>query len=53
VVVDFDVFDLVMVVDGLFAMLHVTIIEINVEVQRVKVFVEIFGWEILVELSFI
>jgi transcriptional antiterminator NusG len=49
---DFDVSDSVMVVDGPFATLHATITEINVEAQRVKALVEIFGRETPVELSF-
>jgi transcriptional antiterminator NusG len=49
---DFDVSDSVMVVDGPFATLHATITEINVESQRVKALVEIFGRETPVELSF-
>jgi transcriptional antiterminator NusG len=51
-VADFDVSDSVMVVDGPFATLHATITEINVESQRVKALVEIFGRETPVELSF-
>ncbi len=51
-VADFDVTDSVMVVDGPFATLHATITEINVESQRVKALVEIFGRETPVELSF-
>ena len=51
-VVDFDVSDSVMVVDGPFATLHATITEINAENQRVKALVEIFGRETPVELSF-
>lgn len=51
-VVDFDVSDSVMVVDGPFATLHATITEINAESQRVKALVEIFGRETPVELSF-
>jgi transcriptional antiterminator NusG len=51
-VADFDVSDSVMVVDGPFATLHATITEINVEAQRVKALVEIFGRETPVELSF-
>jgi transcriptional antiterminator NusG len=50
-VADFDVSDSVMVVDGPFATLHATITEINVEAQRVKALVEIFGRETPVELS--
>jgi transcription termination/antitermination protein NusG len=49
---DFEVSDSVMVVDGPFATLHATITEINVESQRVKALVEIFGRETPVELSF-
>jgi transcriptional antiterminator NusG len=51
-VADFDVNDSVMVIDGPFATLHATITEINVESQRVKALVEIFGRETPVELSF-
>ena len=51
-VIDFAVSDSVMVVDGPFATLHATITEINVEAQRVKALVEIFGRETPVELSF-
>jgi transcriptional antiterminator NusG len=51
-VADFDVSDSVMVVDGPFATLHATITEINMESQRVKALVEIFGRETPVELSF-
>lgn len=49
---DFGVSDSVMVVDGPFATLHATITEINLESQRVKALVEIFGRETPVELSF-
>ena len=49
---DFDVSDSVMVIDGPFATLHATITEINLESQRVKALVEIFGRETPVELSF-
>ncbi|AWB94205.1 transcription termination/antitermination protein NusG [Aeromicrobium chenweiae] len=49
---DFEVGDSVMVVDGPFATLHATITEINVDAQRVKALVEIFGRETPVELSF-
>ena len=49
---DFGVGDSVMVVDGPFATLHATITEINVDSQRVKALVEIFGRETPVELSF-
>ena len=51
-VADFAVGDSVMVVDGPFATLHATITEINVDAQRVKALVEIFGRETPVELSF-
>ncbi len=44
--------DSVMVVDGPFATLHATITEINLDAQRVKALVEIFGRETPVELSF-
>ena len=49
---DFVVGDSVMVVDGPFATLHATITEINVDAQKVKALVEIFGRETPVELSF-
>ncbi len=49
---DFSTGDSVMVVDGPFATLHATITEINVDAQRVKALVEIFGRETPVELSF-
>jgi transcriptional antiterminator NusG len=49
---DFSAGDSVMVVDGPFATLHATITEINVDAQRVKALVEIFGRETPVELSF-
>jgi transcriptional antiterminator NusG len=49
---DFISGDSVMVVDGPFATLHATITEINVDAQRVKALVEIFGRETPVELSF-
>ncbi|KHL16363.1 UNVERIFIED_CONTAM: antitermination protein NusG [Mumia flava] len=49
---DFSVGDSVMVVDGPFATLHATITEINVDAQRVRALVEIFGRETPVELSF-
>ncbi|MGH3317246.1 MAG: transcription termination/antitermination protein NusG, partial [Nocardioidaceae bacterium] len=42
-VADFAVGDSVMVVDGPFATLHATITEMNVDAQRVKALVEIFG----------
>ncbi len=49
---DFATGDSVMVVDGPFATLHATVTEINVDAQRVKALVEIFGRETPVELSF-
>ncbi|MEJ7627964.1 MAG: transcription termination/antitermination protein NusG [Nocardioidaceae bacterium] len=49
---DFYEGDSVMVVDGPFATLHATITEINVDAQRVKALVEIFGRETPVELIF-
>ena len=49
---DFEAGDSVMVVDGPFATLHATITEINIDAQRVKALVEIFGRETPVELSF-
>ena len=49
---DFVVGDSVMVVDGPFATLHATITEMNLDAQRVKALVEIFGRETPVELSF-
>ncbi|MGH3505631.1 MAG: transcription termination/antitermination protein NusG [Nocardioidaceae bacterium] len=49
---DFSVDDSVLIVDGAFATLHATITEINVDAQRVKALVEIFGRETPVELSF-
>ncbi|MGH3472045.1 MAG: transcription termination/antitermination protein NusG [Nocardioidaceae bacterium] len=49
---DFIAGDSVMVVDGPFATLHATITEINLDAQRVKALVEIFGRETPVELSF-
>ena len=49
---DFATGDSVMVVDGPFATLHATITEINIDAQRVKALVEIFGRETPVELSF-
>ncbi len=51
-VVDFEVGDSVMVVDGPFATLHATINEINPDAQKIKGLVEIFGRETPVELSF-
>jgi transcription termination/antitermination protein NusG len=49
---DFYVGDSVMVVDGPFATLHATITEINIDAQRVKALVEIFGRETPVDLKF-
>ncbi len=49
---DFGEGDSVLIVDGAFATLHATITEINVDAQRVKALVEIFGRETPVELSF-
>ncbi len=49
---DFFTGDSVMVVDGPFATLHATITEINLDAQRVKALVEIFGRETPVDLSF-
>lgn len=49
---DFAVNDSVLIVDGAFATLHATITEMNVDAQRVKALVEIFGRETPVELSF-
>lgn len=51
-VLDFEVGDSVMVVDGPFATLHATITELNADARRVKALVEIFGRETPVELSF-
>jgi transcriptional antiterminator NusG len=51
-VVDFSEGDSVMVIDGPFATLHATINEINVDSQKIKGLVEIFGRETPVELSF-
>jgi transcriptional antiterminator NusG len=49
---DFYAGDSVMVVDGPFATLHATITELNIDAQRVKALVEIFGRETPVDLSF-
>jgi transcriptional antiterminator NusG len=49
---DFDINDSVMVIDGPFAPMHATITEINIEAQRVKALVEIFGRETPIELNF-
>jgi transcriptional antiterminator NusG len=51
-VVDFRISDSVTVMDGPFATLPATIVEINAEAQRLKVLVSIFGRETPVELSF-
>jgi transcription termination/antitermination protein NusG len=51
-VVDYQVGESVTVMDGPFATLPATINEINVEAQRLKVLVSIFGRETPVELSF-
>jgi len=51
-VIDFAVGDSVTVVDGPFATLHATISEIDVDAQKVKGLVEIFGRETPVELGF-
>ncbi len=51
-VADFVVGDSVMVIDGPFASLHATINEINIDAQKIKGLVEIFGRETPVELSF-
>lgn len=51
-VVDFEVGDSVMVIDGPFATLHATINEINPDSKKIKGLVEIFGRETPVELSF-
>ena len=50
-VADFGVGDSVMVIDGPFASLHATINEINVDAQKIKGLVEIFGRETPVEHS--
>lgn len=49
---DFAAGDSVLVIDGPFATLHATITEINLEGQKVKGLVEIFGRETSVELPF-
>lgn len=49
---DFAAGDSVLVIDGPFATLHATITEINIEGQKVKGLVEIFGRETSVELPF-
>ncbi len=49
---DFAAGDSVLVIDGPFATLHATVTEINIEGQKVKGLVEIFGRETSVELPF-
>jgi transcription termination/antitermination protein NusG len=51
-VIDFRIGDSVTVMDGPFATLPATIVEINAEAARLKVLVSIFGRETPVELSF-
>ena len=51
-VVDFEVGESVTVMDGPFATLPATISEVNVDAQKVKVLVSIFGRETPVELAF-
>ncbi|HEX5598230.1 MAG TPA: transcription termination/antitermination factor NusG, partial [Micromonosporaceae bacterium] len=51
-VLDFQVGDSVTVTDGAFASLPATISEINVDQQKLKVLVSIFGRETPVELNF-
>jgi transcription termination/antitermination protein NusG len=51
-VVDFEVGDSVTVTDGAFASLPATISEINIDSQKLKVLVSIFGRETPVELNF-
>ena len=50
--IDLSVGDSVTVVDGPFATLHATVSEINIDAQKVKGLVEIFGRETPVELGF-
>ncbi|MBX6766790.1 MAG: transcription termination/antitermination factor NusG, partial [Actinomadura rubrobrunea] len=50
--VDFEIGESVTVMDGPFATLPATVNEINVEQQKLKVLVSIFGRETPVELSF-
>jgi transcriptional antiterminator NusG len=50
--VDFEVGESVTVMDGPFATLPATISEVNVDAQKVKVLVSIFGRETPVELAF-
>ncbi len=49
---DFEINDTVVVIDGPFTPMQATIIEINIEAQRVRALVEIFGRETPVDLSF-
>ena len=51
-VVDFEVGESVTVMEGPFATLPATINEINIDAQKLKVLVSIFGRETPVELSF-
>ena len=50
--VDFEVGESVTVMDGPFATLPATINEVNVDAQKLKVLVSIFGRETPVELAF-
>ena len=50
--VDFEVGESVTVMDGPFATLPATISEVNIDGQKLKVLVSIFGRETPVELSF-
>jgi transcriptional antiterminator NusG len=50
--VDYEVGESVTVMDGPFATLPATISEVNVDAQKLKVLVSIFGRETPVELSF-
>ena len=52
ILVDFEVGESVTVMDGPFATLPATISEVNVDAQKVKVLVSIFGRETPVELAF-
>jgi transcriptional antiterminator NusG len=51
-VVDFEVGDSVMVVDGPFTGVHATITEINANTSRLRALVEILGRETPVDLEF-
>jgi transcriptional antiterminator NusG len=51
-VADFEVGDSVMVVDGPFAGVHASIMEINAHSQKVKVMVDFMGRETPIELNF-